>query len=263
MVCVSLLSDLGLQDASVASAKGILMQYTSCPITDITHLITPYHKQQAAYLLLSAYRNFPADTCHVLLFDVFYSSKPKMVLCRHEGHWFLAPDNGLLGIVFGDAIAEVMACFELELPNQFTTWLHETGKVIRLLSTPEALHSAFKKCALNTDSSRFRPLITANVAECQVIHIDRYENVVINITKAQFIAAANGRNFRIEFARSENITEISTHYGSVREGVKLCRFNTAGYLEISINRGKAASLFGLKIINEGSLIYNNVKIFFE
>ena len=34
------------------------------------------------------------------------------------------------------------------------------------------------------------------------------------------------------------------------------------YLEIAINRGNAASLFGFSLHNEKSLFYNHVKIFF-
>ena len=99
--------------------------------------------------------------------------------------------------------------------------------------------------------------------ECQVIHIDRYENVVINVTKQQFEDIGKGRNFRISFMRDEEITEISTHYHNVKPGEKLCRFNNNGYLEIAINRGQAASLFGLTLYREQHLFYNTIKIFFE
>ena len=105
MACITLMSDFGLQDASVASAKGILMQYApAIPIVDISHLIEPYHLQQAAYILASAYRNFPEGTCHVLLFDVFAEKDPRLLLCEKDGHYFLAPDNGILALAFSAEI---------------------------------------------------------------------------------------------------------------------------------------------------------------
>ncbi len=95
--------------------------------------------------------------------------------------------------------------------------------------------------------------------ECEVIHIDRYENVVLNITKQQFEHMGNGRQFRLQFMRVEEINEISANYTDAREGFKLCRFNSNNYLEICINRGRAASLFGLRLGSRN----NDIKIFFE
>jgi S-adenosylmethionine hydrolase len=105
--------------------------------------------------------------------------------------------------------------------------------------------------------------IEGNTVECHVIHIDRFENVVINLTRSQFDAIGTGRPFKIQFMRDEEINELNGHYSNVKEGEKLCRFNSAGYLEIAINRGKAASLFGLRLYREQHLMYNTIKIFFE
>ena len=84
MGCITLLSDFGLADASVASAKGILIQHKPLAnIIDISHQVEPFHLQQAAYLLLAAYSNFPKGTCHVLLFDIFSDNTPTMLLCEN------------------------------------------------------------------------------------------------------------------------------------------------------------------------------------
>ena len=106
-------------------------------------------------------------------------------------------------------------------------------------------------------------MINGNVVECHVVHIDRFENVVTNMTRDLFEKIGAGRPFRIQFMRDEEIHYISNHYNDQREGEKLCRFNSTGYLEIAINRGKAASLFGLRLHQKQHLIYNTIKIFFE
>ncbi len=65
------------------------------------------------------------------------------------------------------------------------------------------------------------------------------------------------------------ITSVSESYADVPEGEKLAIFNSAGYLEIAINKGNAAGLFGLKGFTEQSasmqnrLFYQTVRIFFE
>jgi len=264
MGCVTLLSDFGLQDASVASAKGVLMQYApNAQIVDITHLVEPFHLQQAAYLLLAAYKYFPAGTCHVLLFDIFYEKQPRLVLCEKDDHYFLAPDNGLLSLALGADLNNVWNCFELKSPGVFQDWLNEIGEIVNQLQHKKPEDLELTSCILKNAPLHCQPKISANSAECQVIHIDRYENVIINITKTQFESIGGGRPFHIQFMRDEEITELSTHYYNSKEGEKLCRFNATGYLEIAINRGKAASLLGFRLQKEHHIIYNTIKIFFE
>jgi S-adenosylmethionine hydrolase len=263
MGCITLLSDFGLQDASVASAKGMLMQQVpGNTIIDISHLVEPFHLQQAAYLLLAAYRHFPKGTCHVLLLDIFSEKSPRLVLCEKNGHYFLAPDNGVLSLAFGTRIEQVWQCFELVTPGIFGDWLNETGKIIGQLQTqtPQAL--GLTPCTLKNAPNSWQPKIDEHIIECHVIHIDRYENVVVNVTKEQFETHRQDRPFRIEFMRDEEISQLSTHVYNVHDGMKLCRFNATGFLEIAINRGGAASLFGFKLSREKHLIYNSIKIYF-
>ena len=70
------------------------------------------------------------------------------------------------------------------------------------------------------------------------------------------------------------IDKISETYADVQEGEKLALFNSAGYLEIAINKGNAAGLFGLQGFSEkqhrrnsqylnNRLFYQTVKVYFE
>jgi len=264
MSCITLLSDFGLMDASVASAKGILLQYApQLPIIDISHSIEPFHLQQAAYILASAYKHFPKGTAHLILFDVFSEKEPQLILCEKDGHYFLAPDNGILSLAFNNGYDHVWSCFELEKDRAFKEWLHKAGDIIGKLQKSVPAELGLGTCELKHAPMHWQPIVQGNVVECHVVHIDRFENVVINITKQQFDAVGQGRPFRIQFMRDEEISYISSHYSDQREGEKLCRFNATGYLEIAINRGKAASLFGLRLHQKQHLIYNTIKVFFE
>ncbi len=264
MSCITLLSDFGLQDASVASVKGVLMQHVpELPIVDVSHLVEPFHLQQAAYLLAASYKNFPAKTCHVLLFDIFYESNPRLLLCEKDGHYFFAPDNGILSLAFGSEVNTVWKCMDLTEQIFLHHWVARVASIIKELQAKSAIELKLELCELKNAPLHCNARIESNFAECQVIHIDRFENVVINITRPEFERIGAGRSFKIEFTRGETINEISAHYYSVKEGEKLCRFNSSGYLEIAINKGKAASLFGLKLHRGQHLIYNTIKITFE
>jgi S-adenosylmethionine hydrolase len=264
MGCITLLSDFGLQDASIASAKGILMQHApGMDIIDISHLIEPFHLQQAAYITTAAFRNFPPGTCHVLLFDIYSQKNPRLVLCQKEGHYFLAPDNGILALAFNSAIDGVWNCFDLVRGKTFRNWLSAVGETIRNLNGKQPSDLNLKPCTLNNAPQSWTPKVDGNAVECHVIHVDRFGNVVININREQFTEFGNGRTFRIQFVGNEEITEISEYYSDVRDGEKLCRFNAAGFLEIAINRGDASGLFGLRLRRELHVVYNTIKIFFQ
>ena len=69
------------------------------------------------------------------------------------------------------------------------------------------------------------------------------------------------------------IDKISDTYADVPESEKLALFNSAGYLEIAVNKGNAAGLFGLQGYSEkvntqsqylqNRLLYQTIKIYFE
>ncbi len=265
MSCITILSDLGLQDASVASVKGILMQHNgSTPIIDISNNVEPFHTQQASYLLAAAYKHFAKGSFHLALFDIFHQKNPTLMLAEVYGHYFLVPDNGILPLAFDPTdIKNVWHCYTLSEGEKLVDWVSAASKTIKRLEggTPDSIE--LSQAELTTQLKGFKPRIDSNSIEGQVIHIDRFENVVINITKADFETIGSGRPFTIQFVKGEAIDSISSHYNSVREGEKLCRFNSAGYLEIAINRGNAAGLFGLSMQSEKQLIYKTIKVNFE
>ena len=119
-----------------------------------------------------------------------------------------------------------------------------------------------------------RPLLGNNWIEGQIIFIDNFENVIVNITKEEFEEQRKGRSFKVVFKRDEVIDKISETYADVHEGEKLALFNSAGYLEIAINKGNAAGLFGLQGFSEkqqqnqsqynsNRLFYQTVKVYFD
>ena len=105
--------------------------------------------------------------------------------------------------------------------------------------------------------------------ESQIIFIDHFENVVVNLTKEEFEDVRKNRKFKIVLMRnSEYIEKISEHYAAVQPGENLAWFNSAGYMEIAINKGNVAGLFGLQGYTESNaamqnrLLYQTVRILF-
>lgn len=231
-------------------------------LIDVTHNITPYYMQQAAYLLASSVNGLPENSFHMLLFDMYYGPEVKMLLAEWDGKKILAPDNGVLPLAFPGKDMSTWLCYTMDDKGSRAAWVTAAADVIAHLKNAGNSKTDYVPYEPANAAGQFQPFITANSIEGHVIHIDNFGNVVLNITKEQFEQAGAARNFTVNFVR-ENVTTISNHYNSVNRYDKLCRFNSAGYMEISINRGNAAELFGLKLKRPEQLVYTTIKIEFE
>ena len=259
---ITLLSDLGTKDASGSMAKAILMRHVPDAIfVDISHHIARYNLQQAAYLLLSAYRHFPKGTIHLLLVDVFSGETPRMLLAEKEGFFFIAPDNGLLPLSFGTELEDTRLCMEFSKPYVFSEWIDAAGLVIGTLQNSNG-KLPYQPCELKRVPHLLQPKATPYGVECNILYIDRYENIVLDITKAQFDEIVKNRPFKIKIMRLQDITTVRYNYNDVPHGDPLCRFNDAGFLEIALNHAQAATLLGLTSVDAANLRYQTIKIFF-
>jgi S-adenosyl-L-methionine hydrolase (adenosine-forming) len=141
------------------------------------------------------------------------------------------------------------------------------GSVINQLVNGESIKNIGIPDVPYMEKRHLRPTLDNNSIEGQIVFIDSFENVIVNISHDQFEEQRKGRSFRIVFKRDEVIDRISETYADVPEGEKLAMFNSAGYLEIAVNKGNAAGLFGLKGYSEkmmqSQLSYQTVKVYFE
>jgi S-adenosylmethionine hydrolase len=149
---------------------------------------------------------------------------------------------------------------ELEKPYSFRRWMESAASVISSVRNGEA--AGYAQYKTQNVPRILQPKAGFDGVDCNILYVDHYENVVLDITKEQFEAAVSNRPFRIKVMRMDDITVISDHYGDVEKGEPLARFNDAGYLELAINRDRAATLLGLAH-NSGNLRYQTIKIWFQ
>lgn len=270
MPIVTLTSDIGTQDYLVGAVKGQLLQVNpSFNIVDISHDLAPFNISQAAYVCRNAIKNFPAYTCHLVLVNLFEQKPEQLLLAFHNEQYILCADNGLLPMILEEN-PEMIIGLPLDKTALKNTLycVKMMGKAVNKLTAGEALTSIGVPDVVYMDRTPLRPLLGDNWMEGQILFIDHFENIVVNITHDQFEEQRRGRSFKIIFKRDEVINAISETYANVKEGEKLALFNSAGYLEIAINKGNAAGLFGLQGFTEKSssqqtrLFYQTVRIVF-
>ncbi|WP_212005336.1 S-adenosyl-l-methionine hydroxide adenosyltransferase family protein [Chitinophaga sp. HK235] len=247
MSIITLTSDIGMQDYLVGAIKGQLWHYCpECHVTDITHHISPFNLPQATYICKSAFAWFPLGTFHFVLINLFDRRPDHVLVAEHNGQYIGCADNGLLTMIAGGMPEKVVKIpLPANAPKNTFTIIQQLAMAARELSRGKALGEIGPLTQSIHIKHNLQPLVGDDFIEGQIIHIDSFENVVVNITRDQFNAQRRNRRFQIFFRRNEVINQISETYADVPEGQKLALFNAAGYLEIAINKGNAAGLFGL------------------
>ena len=275
MPLITLTSDIGQQDFLIGAVKGQLLQVNPAfSFIDISHNLSPFNYPQAAYVCRNAIKNFAAGTFHLILVNLFDEKPEHMLLAEHNGHFIGCADNGLLTMILEEVPQNVVALHLDKLSHKNTIYCTNVfGKAFNDIQNGKKIEEIGDPSISISVKNPLRPMLGSDYIEGQIIFIDNFENVIVNIHKDEFEEQRKGRSFKIVFKRDEVIEKISDTYADVNEGEKLALFNSADYLEIAINKGNAAGLLGLqgfsekqlqqsKIMNS-RLFYQTVKVFFE
>jgi S-adenosylmethionine hydrolase len=246
MPIVTLTSDFGWQDYYAALLKGaILCQNENIRLVDITHNINNYDIVQAAFIFKNAWRAFPAGTIHLVSVNDYNAGNVSFIALERGGHYFIGPDNGLFSLVF-DEIPEQIVRLPFVEESSFPlkeVYAHAIGCLAAgkpLAELGEAQHGYLQRLT-------FQPVTGPSRIRGAVIHIDKYDNVVVNIHRELFEKIGQGRDFALYFKRHDPILRLSRHYHDAPVGGIICLFNSANLLEIAVNQGKASTLLGLKL----------------
>ncbi|MEI6409851.1 MAG: SAM-dependent chlorinase/fluorinase [Bacteroidota bacterium] len=255
MQLITLTTDFGARDFYAGALKGALIKrHRALQLVDISHEIKPFDIVQGAFVLQNTWPEFPEGTIHLVGVHCVYGPEARFIAARYAGHYFLAPDNGLLSLLF-----EHLPENDLRSLGRGAAGHFPVKDVFADAATHLAQGHSFE--TLGTPAGQIlhrisiQPVITKSRIRGTVVHLDNFDNVVVNISRALFEKTQNGRNFSLFFKRNDPISNLSQNYADVPVGEPLCLFNSAGYLEIAINMGRAASLLGLKVEDIVELVF--------
>ena len=254
MQIVSLTTDYGRKDYYVAELKAsILTNKNDFTIIDISHEIDKYDIVQASFYLENAIKSFPKGSIHIVAVNCNYSRKSEYICFEKGEHFFIGPNNGIFSLMFDDldeSMVYTIAKPDGNHVNVNTIFSHATayiGHDLPLNEIGEKVKNFNKKLVI-------QPVVTANQIRATAIHIDHFENVVVNLREELFEKVRNNRRFALFYQPNDPITFLSKDYGDVAVGDALAFFNSSGYLEIALNMDKASSMLNL---NKGEMIQIN------
>ncbi|MEI7801330.1 MAG: SAM-dependent chlorinase/fluorinase [Bacteroidota bacterium] len=247
MNIVTLTTDLGLKDYYVAVLKGELMKAVpGATIVDITHDIEPFSYSQAAFVLLNSYHHFPKGTIHLIGVDTNSFKGMKHLIAEHNDAVFIGPDNGIFALLFEDKMPEKI--YALNEKGKHTLPISDLYvKAAKHIVDGNAMEEIGQTVTAITRAASFRPIISGNYIKGTVVHVDRFDNVMLNIRREEFENTRQGRKFVVTFKRNDDIDRLEENYSSINDGNISCVVNSGGYIELFMKHGNMAGLLGLKV----------------
>lgn len=245
---ITLTTDFGLSDHYVGVMKGVILSI--CPparIVDISHGVGAFEIAEAAFLLSQGYRYFPRGAVHLVVVDPGVGTSRRPILAQAAGQYFIAPDNGVLSMVYAHEKHKVRA---ITADRYFLQPVSNTFHG-RDIFAPVAAH-----LARGVTPARFGKLIEDYLRldfdkpartgrrtwTGAILKVDRFGNIVTNFPVEDFPDLGK-RAFEMA-AGPQRIHTLARHYAEHGPGEPFLIVGSAGYYEISVGQASAARLLG-------------------
>ena len=241
---LTLTTDFGLSDQYVGTMKGVILGI--CPqahIVDISHEVRPFEITEGAYLIAQAWRYFPKRTVHVVVVDPGVGSARRPILLEAAGQYFVAPDNGVLSMVYSHEKSKVrLISNEKYFLKPVSRTFH--GRDIFAAVAAHIAAGARPSTVGKLIDDYLRPSFEQPMRSGkrtwtgQILKIDRFGNIVTNFRAVDYSELAR-RDFTLSIGPHQ-ITMLLHHYAESAPGELFAIPGSSGYIEISINQGSAA-----------------------
>lgn len=248
---ITLTTDFGPGEY-VAAMKGVILTINpQALIVDISHQVEPQDILGGAFVLAAATPHFPPNTIHVAVVDPGVGTGRRALLVETPQARFLAPDNGLLGLVLEGKPASGGRAWELTQPRY---WRQEVSATFhgRDIFAPAAAHLSLGVSPQEMGrpvTEMVKALLppvemsAGEVVRGQVVYVDRFGNLITNLRREHLPAGG----VRVEVA-GRTIRDLSTHYQTgpalspTKGGEILALIGSSGYLEVAAPGASAARL---------------------
>lgn len=229
--------------------KGVILEIVpDAAIVDICHSVQAFDVLDGALTISQAYSYFPAGTVHVIVVDPGVGSARRPILASSDGFHLVAPDNGVLSLVY--AREPRIHVRHITSEHYFRQPVSNTFHG-RDIFAPVAAYLAKQVDPLKfgeeiEDFVRFNApkpkLLEPNRLRGVVLKVDRFGNLVTNITPEDAPPLfQTGAACKI-FVGAREIAGMHQHYAEGAPGELFGILGSMGFLEIATNRGAAAQL---------------------
>ena len=247
---VILLTDYGTDSIYVGILKGAI--YTKFPdvrVDAITNAVPSFDIASGAYLLAEAAPEYPKGTVFCCVVDPGVGTDRKSIaIATKSGHYFVAPDNGLLTVVVERlGVVSVRECTNRKLwRDAVTSTVFHGRDIYGPVSAALAKGTSFEDVGTPLDDIVRIALPTAviegDTVRGAVMRADPYGNLVTTIIRRDLekLGIARGDRLEVTIGTSTWQAPFVTTYANVPKGDRLVVLQSSGFLECAINQGNLA-----------------------
>lgn len=253
---VSFLTDFGYEDEFTGVCRAVIERIDpEIRVIDVTHGIAPGDVRRGA-LALAAHVPYSSPAVHLAVVDPGVGTDRRAIAIEAGDHFLVGPDNGLLTIA-ADRLGADRAFEISESPLRLSPF-HRTFHG-RDLFSPVAAELArglpIEETGIEIDATSLVQLnlpearLTEDLLVTHVLASDRYGNLTLDAGPDLILESflRDGERVTVEI---ENRPTVEVPFGSTFAdaaiGYPVFFPDSSGSLSLAVNRGDAASLFGLE-----------------
>jgi S-adenosylmethionine hydrolase len=285
---ITLTTDFGSSGAYASLIKGAILSINPRAILiDVTHEIALGDIFSASYILGTLNGYFPKGTIHVAVVDPGVGSSRTALVIDMGSQFFVGPDNGLVSNLhhaagkvsstqkqenrMSDAGTRTPALWKIYKLNRPEYWNHPVSPTFhgRDIFAPVAAHISLgvhpsNMGSLTSDLIVLKssvPRKNGSIVSGNVIHIDRFGNIVSNVTEHW----VEGDRSTAKIHVGELTVVGIDQYYSEKHNDFIVLVNSAGYLELAYSGKSAADIlnarigqpFNLELVDRNSEVDSN------
>jgi S-adenosylmethionine hydrolase len=237
---ITLLTDFGDADSYLGEMKGVLLSRVhGAALADITHQVPPGDVRAAQYILSRVWHRFPRETVHVAVVDPGVGTARRALAASAAGHYFVAPDNGLLSFLPPDA-----QFVSLPIPAKAAPTFHGRD-VFAPAAGQLALGASLKPLGQAITDPHLSPLPThredGDVVVGEVIYVDRFGTLISNLLSGLVRPAAHVT------VGGSDVGALRRTFADVERGQLVAFAGSNGTVEIAVRDGSAAKMLSVGV----------------
>lgn len=246
---ITMTTDFGHKGPFAAVMRGVILcRNPNAQVVDLAHDIPPQWPPEAGFWMSRSYQFFPPGTIHLGIVDPGVGTEREILIVEHDGHVFMAPDNGLLGQLLEHA--EAPKVWNLDVTQLESLHLAKPSDTFhgRDIFAPVAAELTAGNVSLTQVGRAVQtwapgwidePEVIANKVTGTIVTIDAFGNLISNIDAALI------RDFREPVANiaGHQLPTLTT-YGRAKPGDFLALVNSFGVIEVAKAEGNAAQGLG-------------------
>lgn len=250
MPVITLTTDFGTADTFVAQMKGVILALApDATLVDVTHDIPPQDVLAGALALESIVEAFGPGTIHVAVVDPGVGSSRRAVAIQTDRAFFVGPDNGLLvpaSCARGQQRLSVVHLTDARFHRPHVAATFHGRDVFAPVAAHLAMGTPIDRLGPEIDDPMVlewaRPRREPGAVVGQVMRVDRFGNLVTNITPADLRGAS--AFIHVWLPACGPIPLVHT-YAAVAPGEMLAYVGSGGWIEIAVRNGHAADTLGV------------------